>query len=123
MAWPWIGGADSATLLFSNRVTRTVSEITVARNAAEMRGSCAQVAPPEGEAVVDVVIVQSAGGGEIARGAATLAYVNGAGGGPVEVRVQGGRDWRRFLEPRVFVEGSGYAIAWPAYTGAKMTFR
>ena len=56
LSWPWEEGADSATLVFSNCVTRTIASAVVQRVAGEMRGSYAQPAPQEGEGLVAVVV-------------------------------------------------------------------
>ena len=132
LAWPWEEGADAAALTFSNRVTHAVSSVTVSRMPGDTRGSCAQPVPLGREDVVDVTLTQTAGGRAIACESATLAYVSGAGGGPITVRVKGTRDWKRFLEARVFavdpawlgeVGESGYDIAWPQYIGLKIILR
>ena len=132
LSWPWENGADSATIVFSNRVARSISMVTVSRGAGEIRGSCAQPVPQEGEALFDVTLVQKAGANEISRESASLAYVSGAGGGPIAVRVLGTHDWRIRLVPRIFAfdpawQGgsgeSGYDIAWPNYCGTRFTFR
>jgi len=130
LSWPWEEGADSATLVFSNCVTRTIASAVVQRVAGEMRGSYAQPAPQEGEGLVGVTLVQSGGGVEISRETASLAYVSGAGGGPITVRALGTREWKRVAEPRVQafdptwlgeVGESGYDIAWPEFIGTKIT--
>ena len=132
LAWPWEEGADAATLTFSNRVTHVVSSDTVSRAPGDARGSCAQPVPLGREDVVDVTLTQTAGGRAIACESATLVYVSGAGGGPITVRVKGTRDWKRFLEARVFavdpawlgeVGDSGYDIARPNYAGMRLIFR
>ena len=132
LAWPWEDGAKSAALVFSNRVTHAVSSVTVSRTADEPRGECSHPMGPSGEALVDVTLVQKAGVNEISRESASLAYVSGAGGGPVTVRVLGTHDWRIRLEPRMFAFDpswlgesgeSGYDIAWPNYCGTRFTFR
>ena len=132
LAWPWETGADAATLTFSNRVTHAISSVTVPRVPGETRGSCAQPVPSAREDVVDVTLTQTAGGRSIACESATLAYVSGAGGGPITVRAKGTREWDRFLEPRVFAvdpvwlgeEGdSGYDIAGPVYCSLKVIVR
>lgn len=133
LAWPWAVGADSATLTFSNRVTRAVSTVTVSRDGAEIRGSFVQPAPLTGETIIDVTLIQTGdGGAEVARESATLAYVSGAGGGPITVRAAAKRDWDHYSEPRVYavdpawqgLEGeSGYDIAWPLYQGLKVILR
>ena len=132
LTWPWEAGVDAATITFSNRVTHAVSSVTVSRAPGETRGSCAQPVPLAQEDVVDVTLTQTAGGSEIARESATLAYVSGAGGGPITVRVRDTRDWKRFLETRVFavdpawrgeVGDSGYDIAWPLYSPLKVIVR
>lgn len=67
LTWSWEEGADAATLTFSNRVLRTAWSRSVSRAPGEMRGSCVQPAPTEGETVVDVTLVQKAGANEVAR--------------------------------------------------------
>ena len=132
LAWPWEDGAKSAALVFSNRVTHVVSSVTVSRTANEPRGECSHPVGSSGEAIVDVTLKQMAGAREIVCESASLAYVSGAGGGPITVRVSGTRDWRRFAEPRIFAfdpvwleqsGDSGYDIAWPNYCGTRFTFR
>jgi len=114
LSWPWEGGADSATLVFSNFVTRAVSSATVARGAGEVRGSHAHpVAQPGIEALFGVSIVQKKGAEVVSRASAKLAYVSGAGGGPVVVRAKGTREWERIPEPRVFA----FDPAWQGETG------
>ena len=126
LAWPWAEGADTATLSFSNRVTRVVSTVMVSREGTGMRGSCAQPAPQTGEAIIDVTLIQTGdGGAEVSRESATLAYVSGVRGGPITVRANPGtREWERVRNPRVFAFDpawrgetgeSGYDIAWPNY--------
>lgn len=137
LTWPWATGADAATLVFSNRVTKAVSSVTVPRAPrapGETCGSCAQPAPLDGEDVVDVTLAQTAGGEEIARESATLAYVSGAGGGPITVRAMGApeRERARLQEPRVYafdpvwlgLDGeSGYDVAWPMYRPFRVILR
>jgi hypothetical protein len=121
LCWPWNDDADSAMLLFSNRITAAVSTVNVARGAEETRGSCAQPSQDR-ETIVDVSLVQKAGGAEVSRETATLAYVDGAGGGPITVRARAYGEWRRVRSPRVFAFDpewsggageSGYDIAPP----------
>lgn len=132
LCWPWADGAEAATLVFSNRLTRTVSAVTVPRDLGATRGSCVQPAPQAGEAVVDVTLAQTAGGSEVSRETATLAYVCGAGGGPIVVRAKDTREWNRVRAPRVHafdpvwqgeLGDSGYDIAWPLYSGLKIILR
>jgi len=134
LAWTWSDGADSATLTFSNRITGVVWSATVSRECGDVRGACDQPAPQTGESVIDVTLVQFAGGGgEVARESATLAYVNGAGGGPITVRANpGAREWECVREPRVFAYypvwygeagDSGHDFRLPEYTGLKMILR
>ncbi len=132
LSWPWEEGADSATLVFSNCVTRAVSSVSVQRVAGEARGSCAQPVPQGGEGLFGVTLVQRGGGAEMSRDSASLAYVSGAGGGPITVRAPGTREWKRLPEPRIYAfdpawQGetgeSGYAIAWPECLGMKIIFR
>ena len=134
IAWPWADGAESATLVFSNRVTRVVSSAAVLRGAGETHGH--QAHPPVAagrEALFDVTLEQTGGGRTIAREAATLAYVSGAGGGPIAVRVRGTREWEAYSRPRVHAidpawwgesGDSGYDVAPPTCPlGTHMIFR
>ena len=133
LEWPWEEGADSATLTFSNCVTHAVSTVTVKRDEGETRGVCAHPETGAGlELLLDVALVQKSGGHEVAREMATLAYVSGAGGGPITVRTSGARDWKRFYEPRIFavdpvwqglVGDSGYDVAWPECMGFGIILR
>ena len=133
LTWPWATGADAATLVFSNRVTKAVSSVSVPRGGNETHGSCPQPAPLDGEDVVDVTLAQTAGGVVIARESAKLAYVNGAGGGPIEVRSNpGARAWSKVAAPRVYAVDpawrgetgeSGYDIAWPERRGLTIIMR
>jgi len=135
LEWSWEDAADYATLSFSNRLTKACSTMTVVRAAGATRGSCASlVTQPDVEALVDVTLVQTAGGVEVARETATLAYVAGAGGGPITVRAMASpeRELARLQEPRVYAFDpawlgeageSGYDIAWPQYIGLKIILR
>ena len=132
LSWPWMEEADSAVLVFSNRLTRTVSSVFVERVADESFGSCSQPVPQSGDSFVDVTLVQTGGGNEVVRESASLAYVSGAGGGPITVRTLGTRAWNRIPEPRVFAfdpvwygetGDSGYDIVCPLYTGFKLLLR
>ena len=135
LEWPWVDEADSATLVFSNRVTRTVSSpAPVLREEGARRGSCSEVPVPAiGECVLDVMLSQTSGGVVVAQETATLAYVFGAGGGPITVRANPGtRKWGRVGDPRVYAVDpawrgefgeSGYDIAWPTYMGLTMVLR
>ena len=134
LEWAWEDGADAAALTFSNRVTRAVSRVTVARGDGDARGSCAQPTLGSDEAVFDVTLAQTASGSEIARESATLAYVHGAGGGPLTLRPMHPpeRELARLQKPRVHAfdptwlgeaGDSGYDVAWPAHTGLKLFLR
>ena len=135
LEWPWADEADSATLVFSNRVTRTVSSpAPVLREEGARRGSCSEVPVPAiGECVLDVLLTQTSGGVVVAQETATLAYVFGAGGGPIAVRANPGtRKWERVGDPRVYgvdpawygeAGESGYDVAWPTYVGLTMVLR
>ena len=121
LAWPWEEAADSATLVFSNRLTCAVETLDVSRVSGETRGFCAQPSQDR-ETIVDVSLVQKADGAEVSRETATLAYVDGAGGGPITVRARAYGEWRRVRSPRVFAFDpewsggtgeSGYDIAPP----------
>jgi hypothetical protein len=133
LIWSWADGAGLAALTFSNRLARACSTVTVTRNDGETYGSCDQPIMNSGvEAIVDVKLVQMAGGSVVAQETATLAYVSGAGGGPITVRVPGRPGWKRFCEPRVHAFDpawqdvaceSGYAIAWPNCQGLGISIR
>ena len=134
LAWPWLEEADSATLVFSNRLTRTVSAVSVDRVAGKSHGNCTPPVPQTGETLVDVTLVQTAEGDEVARESATLAYVAGAGGRPITVRAMDTpeRELARLQSPRVFAFDpawrgesgkSGYDIAWPLHLGLKIILR
>ena len=133
LTWPWAAEADAATLVFSNRVTKAVSSVSVPRGGNETHGSCDLPASIDGEALVDVTLAQTAGGEEIARETATLAYFDGAGGGPITVRANPGtREWERVRDPRVYAIDpawrgesgeSGYDIAWPINLGLTIILR
>ena len=109
--------------------------MTVVRAAGATRGSCASpVTQPGGETLVDATLVQTAGGVEVARETSTLAYVAGAGGGPITVRAMAApeRELVRLQAPRVYAYDptwldeageSGYDIAWPQYIGLKIILR
>lgn len=132
LEWPWVDDADSATLVFSNRLTRAVETVNVSRGSDETHGFCAQPLQDR-ETIVDVSLVQKAGGAEVSRETATLAYFDGAGGGPITVRANPGtREWERVRDPRVYAidpawQGesgeSGYDIAWPINLGLTIILR
>ena len=133
ISWPWEDGADSATLVFSNRATHAVSSVAVARREGESRGSLEQPAPPQGvESVVDVSLVQSKGGAAFPAECATLAYVSGAGGGPLTVRAERTREWGKVRALRVFADepawhgesgAFSWGIAWPVFIGLGVVIR
>ena len=133
IAWPWADGAESATVVFSNRVSHVVSSDTVLRGTEETHGHHAHPPVAAGrEAIFDVTLEQMGGGRAIAREVATLAYVSGAGGGPITVRVRDSREWEVFSKPRVHAVDpvwwgesgdSGYDVALPTYPGMHMIFR
>ena len=132
LAWPWAEGADSARLSFSNHLTRVVSSVDVERGADETRGSCPHpITSLAAEALVDVTLVQKAGETVLARETAVLAYVSGAGGGPIAVRTKCTYVWEHVAPSRVVAfdpawlgeDGdSGYAV-WPSNRGIKLIFR
>ena len=132
LIWQWENAADFAELVFSNRLTGAVSAANVSRGSDETRGYCAQPLQNR-ETIVDVSLVQKAGGAEVSRETATLAYVDGAGGGPITVRANPGtRKWERVRDPRVYAIDpawrgesgeSGYDIAWPINLGLTIILR
>ena len=112
LEWPWEGAADSATVSFSNRLTRACSTMTVVRAAGATRGSCASpVTQPGGETLVDATLVQTAG--RCAR------HVKGR----VILYLQAPRVYA--YDPTWLDEAgeSGYDIAWPLYVGLKIILR
>ena len=135
LEWPWEEAADSATVSFSNRLTRACSTVTIARAEGASRGSCeSPVVQPGVEALVDVTLVQKAGGVAVAQESAVLAYVVGAGGGPITVRAMlpPEREFARLQAPRVYAVDpawlgesgeSGYDIAWPMYRPLRIILR
>ena len=135
LEWSWEEGADSATLTFSNRVTRLAWSRSFLRTTGEVRGGCTQPAPGDGETVIDVALEQLAGANVVAREAATLAYVAGAGGGPITVRGAMGKPERELAkapEPRVYAfdpawlgeaGDSGYAVAWRRFRAMTVILR
>ena len=131
LEWPWVDEADSATLVFSNRLTGAVKTVNVSRGSDETRGYCAQPLQNR-ETIVDVSLVQKAGGAEVSRETATLAYFDGAGGGPITVRAKTYGEWRRVRSPRVFAFDpkwyggtgeSGYDIAPPYDPAIRISIR
>ena len=136
LEWSWADEADSATLVFSNRVTRKVSSpAPVLREEGSLRGSFGEVpVPASGECILDVLLSQTSGGVVVAEESATLAYVSGAGGGPITVRAMGTpeRERARLQEPRVYafdpvwlgLDGeTGYDVAWPLYRPFRVILR
>ena len=135
LEWSWEDGADSATLSFSNRLTKACSSVTVARAGGAARGSCDSPVTQSGvKALVDVTLVQKSGGVAVAQESAVLAYVSGAGGGPITVRAMRPpeRELSRLQEPRVYAVDptwlgeageSGYDIAWPIYRPLRIILR
>ena len=131
LEWPWADDADSAALVFSNRLTGAVSSATVSRGEGEMRGGCAQPRVDQvAEALFDVTLMQKKGSVVVAEDAAVLAYVRGAGGGPITVRTKRAHDWHRVHVRRIFafdpawlgLDGdSGYDIALPYIPGLRIT--
>lgn len=133
LEWSWEGCADEAVLTFSNRLTRTVKSVAVAREAGASRGACDHpVASVTDEALIVATLVQKAGGVEIAHETAELAYVPGVAGGAISVRTKKNREWMRVREPRVAaydarwweVAGpSGYEVIWTVPAGAHAVVR
>ena len=116
LEWPWADAADSATLVFSNRVDGAVARTAVRRGEGETRGGCEHpfsLSSRPAEALVDITLEQSGAGTVLERESATLAYVAGAGGGPVAVRAKQSADWRIVREARVVA----YDPAWRGLEG------
>ena len=124
-------------------MSRTTSTVEIARGTVgadhrAARGSLGALGDrslPSGETLVDVTLVQKAGANEVARETATIAYVAGAGGGPITVRTAmqaPERELAKVHEPRVYAVDpvwlgetgdSGYAVAWPLYRPLKIILR
>ena len=132
LAWSWEPTAETASLTFSNRLTQAVSSVTVPRTAGALRGSCDHpVAETTDEGLVVATLVQTAGGVEVARETAEIAYVPGVSGGAVAslmtVRTKAERDWLRVRRPRLAAFDarwwnrsgpSGYDVLWMEPPGA-----
>lgn len=111
LEWSWEDGATSAELVFSNRVSHAVARVKVERAGDAARGSSPQnLVSGDEETVVDVTLVQNAASSVKAE--ATLAYIPGAGGGPITVRTKATREWLRVKKPRVYGNAAGCLIAW-----------
>ncbi len=133
LEWAWDDAADSAQLVFSNRLTHAVIETSVERGDGEMRGSCAQPeVDADDETIFDMTLVQMSGGAVTNEASAVLAYVLGAGGGPITVQVRGTAEWKRRKTPRVYgfdpewyaqTGDSGYRIADPYDPATRITIR
>ena len=136
LTWAWADGAESASLAFSNQLTRAVWQVRVERAAGEAYGRCELT--PSGEALVDATLVQLSGAGdggggaaaEVSRETATLAYVSNAQGGPITVRAYGTREWNRVTSSRVVAFApawkgesgeSGYLVQWALVKGFMVT--
>lgn len=132
LIWQWENAADFAELVFSNRLTGAVSTVNVSRGSDETHGCCAHPSQDR-ETIVDVSLVQKVCGAEVSRETATLAYFDGAGGGPITVRANPGtREWERVRDPRVYAIDpawrgesgeSGYDITWPLNLGLTIILR
>lgn len=137
LSWSWEFGADAAELTFSNRLTQAVSSVTVPRTAGALRGACDHpMTGTTGEGLVVATLVQTAGGVEIARETAELAYVPGVAGGasasPMTVRTMANRDWLRVRCPRLAAFDarwwdksgpSGYEVLWVEPPGSHAVVR
>ncbi len=127
LEWSWEEGAESATLTFSNRVTHAAASVTVARAEGVARGSSPQRLVDETEeTIVDVTLVQN--GASVPEAKAALAYVPGAGGGPITVRTKVTPEWKRVRKPIVHVPrdygaAAGYLIAWIRDIGTVIRIR
>lgn len=103
LAWPWHDGAAAAIVSFSNRLDGAFCRVAVAREEAAPRGACTSPVASAGEALVDMELLQtSEAGAVVSRETATVAYVPGAGGGPIAVRAKGAASWRTVPKPSVF---------------------
>lgn len=109
LSWPWEKGADSATVSLSNRLTGAVSQYAVEKSGDELRGVCPLPALAVGaEAFYAATLTLFAGGSEVARYAADIAYVNGVAGRAFDVQDSAGRGWGRVRGARL----STYDAAW-----------
>ncbi len=98
-----------------------------------MRGSCQHPVTASGvETIVDMTLDQKSGDDVVQSDSATIAYFNGAGGGPITVRAKGTRDWQHVASPRVYgfdpvwydeTGDSGYDISFPPYNYMYIIFQ
>lgn len=95
LTWPWESGADSATVVLSNRLTGARSSCMIEKSGDEMYGAFAPPVVPGEEAFFAVELTLSAGGAEVARYAADVAYVNGVAGQAIDVQNPAEKAWRR----------------------------
>jgi len=109
LSWPWEADSESATLTFSNRLTQSVSSLTVVREPGALRGSCPHPVPASADdALVAATLEQWAGGVAISRETAELAYVSGASGRAITVRTKADRNWYRVERPCVAAFDAGW---------------
>ena len=109
LSWPWEGGADSAVVSLSNRMTGAVSSTTVEKSGDELRGACPLPVLAAGmEAFYAATLTLFAGGSEVASYSADVACVNGVAGRPSVVQDGAARAWRRVSKPRL----AAYDAAW-----------
>lgn len=137
LAWSWEPTAEAASLTFSNRLTGAVASVDVVRTNGARRGECRHpVAETTDEALVVATLVQTAGGVEVARETAEIAYVPGVSGGavasPMTVRTKAERDWLRVRSPRLAAFDarwwgrsgpSGYDVLWTEPPGSHAVVR
>lgn len=137
LAWSWEPTAEAASLTFSNRLTGAVTSADVVRTNGARRGECRHpVAETTDEALVVATLVQTAGGVEVGRETAELAYVPGVSGGavasPMTVRTKAERDWWRVRRPRLAAfdarwwdrsGSSGYDVLWAEPPGPHAVVR
>ena len=105
LEWPWADDADSAALVFSNRLTGAVSSAAVSRGEGEMRGGCAQPCVDQAaEALFDVTLVQTDGSATVSEqtvrlkvGSAETVYVDASDA-----------EYKALTEPRIY----GWSDLW-----------
>jgi len=99
LGWTWQEQADSATVTFSNVLTRVVSSVEIGRGVGALRGECPHPVTAETAAYFSATLVQSYRGVEIMRETANLAYVPGcvatapSPSQPITVRTKSDRNW------------------------------
>lgn len=111
ITWSWESDADMAELVFSNRLTQTMSTTVVARVGQAMRGDCPHpIGSEAAEGLVVATLIQTSNGVAVVSERAELAYV----ARPITVRSKALREWRRVETPCL----AGFDARWWNVPGA-----